>query len=510
MKKTLIVSLCAIAAMVSVSCAKSELSNAPLAGKRVPAVINAISNGTKLTINDLQTSWEMGDSISVFASDGKSEGTYFSDDSGTSVTFTGTKGESDILKYAIFPANSDATCDAMGVINTTIPSEQDGTISNTLAMATEFDGDFEFNNVASVIKITIPNDMNGINFVCFTADTTIAGDVTIADFVAVPSAEAVNKYRRVSIYKNGADIKGDQYLTVIPGTYSGVVTLGKKDGNVRYTAAIKVTGKTFTVNKIRNFGTVSNTTAWVANALPGVFSIAKDTRVLMAQGDIRYHRSGNSWNIADTYERLTTNPLEKSGDDFVNDEIDLFSWNNADTPGTFKDNGTSNPSSWRDEGDWTKKLTVSGWSIRTNTEMGYFFSGRHTVNQKIGSAISSTGAVADRDNYCIIYPDGWAGDFLPTLAYTNVLTNDELKKLEDQGCAICPLGHRINKDGSGFSKTPDRYFWTTSWQKVNKGKGAVFVSRVYYDATNSVFKFDASRGVECKYGCPVRPFFEIK
>ena len=496
MKKMLFVCLCAVVAMAAVSCAKSEIG-APAFGARVPAVVNAVAGNTsKLTIDGLQTSWEMGDAISVFDVTGKSEGTFTTEDSGTNVSFTGTKGEGDVLKYAIFPANPDATC-AGGVFSTTIPAEQDGTIASAIAVAEESDGTFEFLNAASVIKITIPEEMTGINFIAFTADTKIAGDVVVKDLTAEPSdAEDAVNYTRVSIYNNGSELTGDQYLTVIPGTYSGYVVLGKKDGNVRYSAAVKVASKEFKVDRIKNFGTPSEVgTNWVKNAVPGIFSISADgVKAFIAQGEIRYNVETEAWRIADTFERLTTY-------DITAGEIDLFRWNNAATPIATTDYGTK-VTAWSPAGDWTTKLPESGWSIRPEADYTHLLKNRTNVAATFG--LVYVGTEDSNTKYVVIYPDGWAGHCSEKTKFSDAVTMDELKAMEDKGCAVCGLGNIITKKGT-LDTTPTYYFWATNWTK----SGVVRSYRFYYD-TNKATWINEGRGIESKYAFPVRPFYEIK
>lgn len=503
MKKMLIVSLCAVAAMASVSCKKAEIG-ASVSGARVPAVVNAVAgNASKMSIDGLQTSWEMGDAISVFDATGKAEGIYVTEDNGKTVSFKGTKGEGDVLKYAVFPANPDATC-TDGVISTTIPAEQDGTISSAIAVAEESDGVFEFLNATAVIKITIPDEMTDINFIAFTANSTIAGDVVITDLTAFPSdAGDAAKYTRVSIYKDGAALSGDQYLTVIPGNYAGTLVLGKKNGTVRYTAAITVAAKDYTVDRIKNFGTVSEvSTTWVENAVPGVYSLNENgKKTLFAQGDIRYNVGTDSWRIADTYERLTTDPkTETEG------EIDLFRWNDASVPGKFStDFGVGTNVTWQESGDWTKKLPATGWSILTKDENKYLFATRKgsMVKQIFGNAY--VGASADTGKkYLIFYPDGWAGTVFSNTTFETALTDDDLQKLEDQGCAICGIGFRIKKDKT-FEKYDDRYFWSTTWSKTK----VVFSYRFQFNSNTGLW-YSEERGIESAYGFAVRPFYEIK
>ena len=495
MRKIFIIALGAVAAMASVSCTKSEVSINET-GIRVPAIVNAVAGTTsKITIDGLKTSWEMGDQITVFDATGKSEGAYTSDDNGSSVAFMGSKGEGDVLKYAIFPANEDATCEA-GVFKTIIPGEQDGTIASAVAVAEESDGVFEFLNVASVIKVTIPDDMRGVNFISFVADAPVAGDVVITDLTAAASTESgARAFYRVCVYNEGKDLTGDQYMTVIPGNYSGYIVLGKKDGTVRYSAAVKVAAKDFPVDRIKNFGTVSDvSTNWVKNAVPGIYSLSADgKKAFIAQGEIRYNVETETWRIADTFERLTTYDLTAG-------EIDIFRWNNAATPIATTDYGKK-VTAWDPAGDWTAKLPESGWSIRVEADMSYMFNKRTNTPQSFG--LVYVGTEDANTKYVVIYPDGWSGTCTSKTDCVTAVTMDELKALEDKGCAICGMGNIIDKKGA-LVTTPVYYFWEKDWTK----SGVVRSFRFYFNATTGKCVNEV-RGIESTYAFPVRPLYEI-
>ena len=507
MKKIIIVSLCAVAAMASVSCARLEV-NQEIPGLRVPAVINATAGvSTRATIDGLQTSWEAGDKISVFDATGKAEGFFTADAAGTSVSFSGTKEEGDVLKYAVYPANENATC-AAGVFTTTIPGEQDGTINSSLAVAEESEGAFAFLNAASVIKITIPAEETAINFVAFLADNAaaIAGDVTVSmnDLTAVASSEeGAVKYSRVSVYRDGQPLSGDLYLTVIPGEYSGTIVFGKKDGTVRYAATVKVAAKNYAVDRIKNFGTVANLT-WIKGAVPGVFSIDNNGRkCLMSQGFIQYDAANDSWRIADTFVTLESHDPQGV--------IELFRWNNAQTPTGKTDYGASQ-TEWSEAGDWAKKLDQVGWSIGSVNDYDFIIrqTSKVTDNRETFGLVRqclSLVKVEDGEayhNYTILYPDGWAGQiasFIPSQQIPNSISAEELKTLEDKGCAI--LGHGGNLDKKGVYETAHSLIiWTTTWKKAKVANSY----RFSFDGTNwkrEIF------GKESACGFCARPFFEV-
>ncbi len=508
MKKIVFIILCAVAAMASVSCARLEV-NQEVPGLRVPAVINATAGvSTRATIDGLQTSWEAGDKISVFDATGKAEGFFSADAAGTSVSFSGTKEEGDVLKYAVYPANENATCTA-GVFATTIPGEQDGTINSSLAVAEESDGKFVFLNVASVIKITIPAEETAINFVAFLADNaaTIAGDVTvdINNPTAVSSsAEEAVKYSRVSIYKGGQPLSGDLYMTLLPGDYSGILVFGKKDGSVRYASTVKVAAKTYSVDKIKNFGTVANL-SWVKGAVPGVFSIDNNgRRALMSQGYIQYDAANDSWKIADTFVRL------KGHDPYG--VIELFRWNNAQTPTAKTDYGATQ-TEWSEAGDWAKKLDQPGWCIGSISD--YEFTIRQTSKEtnsretfnlvRVSLSLVKVMDGEDYLNYSILYPDGWAGEVARFVVTSQIpettLTAEELKSLEDRGCAILGHGGELNKTGA-YAENVNWNLWTTTWKKAKV-------------ANDFRFTFDGTKwkreifGKESACGFCARPFYDI-
>lgn len=503
--------MCAVAAMASFSCVKSEMTDDMISGP-VRVEINASSSvSTKLTIDMLQTSWEAGDKISLFDTRGMYEGDFEASASGTNVVFTGEMfDDADILKVAIFPANENASYfPSTNSISTVIPAEQCGKISTCLSVAENGgNNNFAFLNAASVIKVTIPESEAGINFISFTADNnaTIAGDVVINMDgnapTAAPSTEAeAAKYSRIIVYNDGEPLVGDQYITVIPGDYSGTLVFGKTENSCRYASAKIVDTKTYSVNKIKNFGTAANLD-WVKGAVTGVFTVGGEgKKVLMSQGYIRYNTTADSWSIAESFK-----PLTYTADA---NEIELFSWNNADNPKEIK----VATNEWG-VGDWSAKLPQSGWSILNSSEVEYLcrVAGSNPDRQKAGLVkqavgLAHIGSSATKNLYVILYPDGWAGDVIPDNdIFATQVTEADLKALEDKGCAILAGGDNVSKSG-GIAKTCYMVFWTSS---SSKSKSGVLIATAYRLFNNSGALVRDLKTLETNYGYRARASYEIK
>lgn len=511
MKTIAKISLCAVAAMAAVSCNKAELSE-QLSSNPVRAEINAYSSvSSKLTIDGVQTSWEVGDKVSLFDTKGTYEGDFEASASGTNVVFTGEMfDDADILKVAVFPANEKASYfPSTNSISTVIPAEQNGKISTCLSVAENGgNNNFAFINAASVIKVTIPESEAGINFISFTADANaaIAGDVTInmndGAPVAVPSEESgATSYSRIIVYNNGEPLVGDQYITVIPGSYSGTIVFGKTENSLRYASAKIIDTKTYSVNKIKNFGNAANL-SWVEGAVTGVFTVNdKGTKVLMSQGFIRYNKSFNLWTIADSFK-----PITYTADANV---VELFGWNNADDPANI-----DLPTEAWGVGDWSKKLPQEGWSILSSQELEYVFKTAAStadrqaagiVKQAVG--LAHIGNDAKKNQYVILYPDGWSGEFIPDNdVFATKVTEADLKALEDKGCAILAGGDNVTKTG-GITKTNFMILWSSSGRKNSKGDYGAEVYRLY---NNSGALVRDIKYLESNYGYRARASYEIK
>ena len=515
MKKLIIFSLCAVAAMAAVSCSNKENAEAP-ASQRVPATINAVAQATsKMTIDALQTSWEAGDAVSVFDIEGKSEGRFTASAAGTKVAFGGTKAsEDDLLYYAIYPANDAAVYDAeAATIKTTIPCEQDGTISSALAFA-QNDGDdnFVFYNVTSVVKFTIPETETDIEKVIFVADSsrTIAGDVVVKldEFTSVASeAEDAAKYAIVVVTNGDKPLTpGDKYISVLPGTCAGTLVFAKKDGSVRYAAAKPVSYRTYKVNTIKNLGTANIT--WVKGAAWGVYSVAMDKakginkKVLFAQGNVQYNGTTGEW-------RISSDPVNGIHEYNTESWIEHFFWNNADIPTGYAEDRTQK--TWSEAGDWSKKIGA-GWSMFTQAEANFIAvvssgASNHRESKKVVSQAWATARISDANmKFCIWYPDGYPGPFLSKDGFTEV-TEDELNALQDKGCVIIACDSAVEYKNSNFVFSGNNlgnvsWLWT---QSRRSAAGAAAALRFNFTSTNEV---KTANLLNAAYN--VRPMYEIK
>ena len=529
MKKITYILVCAAAAVAAASCSKTEqnVSNSD----RVDATINATIPSTKVTIDGITTSWTTGDKMTVFDLNGTSEGEFTATNSGTTAAFSGTKAtEDDILMFAIYPANSAATCQSeQNKVYTSIPTVQDGSISNALiAGVSDGDDNFTFANVCSVLKLTITDtDITTITFVSTSTlvpeteatyeANPIAGDVAVncadPENIALEWSDLDGAKQYSSIMIKNADgsalTPGDKYIALYPGTYEGTLVFGKKDGSVRYAAGINFNSREFAQNKIRNFGTANFT--WVPNAIAGVFSLGNDTRVLFAQGNIMYQTTTATWKINDTYESLYQYNTEATGY-----WIEHFNWNNANTPDdvvTDYAKVAGERGYWDEEGDWSKKVGDGKWEIFDINQISYLFDFGKDLTRSAKAKVGQAVGIVKLDGrfYTVVYPDGWTGEYFSKTAYptSDNVTAEELEALQDLGCMVLSCGgHRARSTAALQDLGKVGQYWTCTWKSgSNETRGVASAARFIYTGATPSMK---EGGLESDRGFLVRPYYPLE
>ena len=218
-----------VAAMAALACTKENPSNPSLDEKPeepvqgVEMTFGATLEQTKAGISDNKTVWAATDHISVF--DGVANCDFKSKGEGVSTTFTGTASAADNY-YALYPYQATASC-SEGVITATVPSVQTATPGSfdpaAALMVARGSQKFEFKNVCSLIKVTVPADVTGITSIEFSgnADEYIAGEVSISfDKSGLPAATGAGVKTITLKAAKETLAAGDYYIAALPNTYS--------------------------------------------------------------------------------------------------------------------------------------------------------------------------------------------------------------------------------------------------------------------------------------------------
>ena len=217
------------AAIAALACTKENPSNPsldeepeePVQG--VEMTFGATLEQTKAGISDNKTVWAATDHISVF--DGVANCDFKSKGEGVSTTFTGTASAADNY-YALYPYQATASC-SEGVITATVPSVQTATPGSfdpaAALMVARGSQNFEFKNVCSLIKVTVPADVTGITSIEFSGNDNenIAGEVSISfDGSGLPAATGAGVKTITLKAAKETLAAGDYYIAALPNTYS--------------------------------------------------------------------------------------------------------------------------------------------------------------------------------------------------------------------------------------------------------------------------------------------------
>ena len=187
------------------------------ASLEVPVVSRAVISGNK-------TLWTSNDKISVF--EGAENREFYSIGEGAEVKFRGEAAAAGTY-YALYPYQLGASC-TEGEIKATVPSEQTATPGSfdpaAALMVARGSESFEFKNVCSLIKVTVPDGVTGITSIEFSGnkDEKIAGNVTVSfDENGLPVTTGADvKTITLKAAERETLAAGDYYIAALPNTYS--------------------------------------------------------------------------------------------------------------------------------------------------------------------------------------------------------------------------------------------------------------------------------------------------
>lgn len=310
--KKIIYCIGAAAMLLAVSCAKEHTPVAEPSDNLVQKTFTAttdMATKTSLDIKDGKSvNWSTGDKISVFAiNEGAvASHTAFAAENieGTIADFIGATDADATDFVALYPYNAAASvtvADGVTTIKTTIPYVQkavkdgfDPALNLMLATTTKDANHFSFNNLCSLIKVTIPKDLKNVTAISFRTRLAMTGTFTynVTHRTVAASTDYFGKTLTMASEDGSALEPGGTYYIVAgpnPSTdtkqqiLSLSVTLS--DGTVKTIIAPK--DFKLESNKIYNLGTVSLANAkdfTVTNAPQGDFPMGVKSYQLTCAG----------------------------------------------------------------------------------------------------------------------------------------------------------------------------------------------------------------------------------
>lgn len=248
MKKTLFVSLVAMAAAVSFSCNKEEADG----GEKNPAgqgfasqsEISASSAATKTVLDGVSIKWEKDDAITLFGEDGSPVKYTISEGAGTTSGLFGTDAvlPEKMTGYAVYPSVEASLAEGNSV-PVYVATDQSYTATGfpaeyPMAAVSEDGKNFLFENLATVASFTLSGDVRVKSVTLIAEGAAIAGNATV-DFsgavpVLKPGQDASNTVS-VALGDEGMALSSEGSVfrfIVIPGTYSLSLTVTETNNNV--------------------------------------------------------------------------------------------------------------------------------------------------------------------------------------------------------------------------------------------------------------------------------------
>lgn len=246
------------------SCMEDERMDAPQSGKvrmEFYAGMDATTR-TQLVANNA-VEWVTGDAISLFDPSGANN-EFTTQESGASVTFTGTAGESAGTYYAFYPYNAGATI-AGSIITTTLPATQTAkvgsfaTMLNPSAAVADAQHNLYFKNACALVKFTLGGSTEVAKAtLCGNNGEALAGTLTIDASADAPAATVDAKFGETVVELTGPLTSGSTYYFVVaPGALSGGLTLTLYDGEGKFWKKTSNNSATLTAGRILNLGTLT-------------------------------------------------------------------------------------------------------------------------------------------------------------------------------------------------------------------------------------------------------------
>lgn len=254
----------ACAVTLFASCMEDERMDAPQSGNvRMEFYAGAdAATRTQLVANNA-VEWESGDAISLFDPSGANN-EFTTQESGASVTFTGTAGESAGTYYALYPYSAGATI-AGSIVTTTLPATQTAkagsfaTMLNPSVAVADAQHNLYFKNACALVKFTLGGSTEVVRATLSGNNgETLAGTLTIDASADVPAATVDADFGETVVELTGSLTPGSTcYFVAAPGALSGGLTLTLYDGNGKFWKKTSNNSATLAAGRILNLGTLS-------------------------------------------------------------------------------------------------------------------------------------------------------------------------------------------------------------------------------------------------------------
>ena len=253
---------CAVALFAS--CMEDERMDAPQSGKVRMEFYAGMDAATRTQlVENNAVEWESGDAISLFDPSGVNN-EFTTRESGASVTFTGTAGESAGTYYALYPYSAGATI-AGSIVTTTLPATQTAkagsfaTMLNPSAAVANAQHNLYFKNACALVKFTLGGSTEVARAtLCGNNGEALAGTLTIDASADVPAATVDADFGETVVTLAGSLTPGNTcYFVVAPGTLSGGLTLTLYDGEGNFWKKTSNNSATLTAGRILNLGTLT-------------------------------------------------------------------------------------------------------------------------------------------------------------------------------------------------------------------------------------------------------------
>ena len=257
MKKIYLFLLAAAGILAVASCAREQLidKSEEAVNEEITTLTFSIAD-TKTALVNGKTTWEAGDIVRVYTSDG----TFYRDvtvpdDAIGKASFAAEVNIKDTLYYAVYPVSRIKSFSG-GKITVNLPTSPDGRFASANICVAQTKGtDFQMRNATAVLKITV-NSENAVDMIQINAKNAIVGDYTIGFGADTLNFAAASTSKAVSVPVGGID--GEYFIPVIPGVFAKEFTVTAFRGNGGYQSRSTTADNEVKINTLVDLGVIGD------------------------------------------------------------------------------------------------------------------------------------------------------------------------------------------------------------------------------------------------------------